>query len=85
MVHIGRIGKLCRAEIEIKYSERERIASLEDQRKRAGKAIFGSGMLVSRAVASRLREAEAREAEAREAICWQLSDAERAIIDRLSN
>lgn len=80
MVHIGRIGKLCRAEIEIKYSERERIASLEDQRKRAGKAIFGSGMLVSRAVVSRLREAEAREA-----YNWQLSDAERAIIDRLSN
>ena len=95
VVHIGRISKLCRAEIEIKYSERERIASLEDQRKRAGKAIFGSGMLVSRAVASRLREAEAREAEAREAEAreaeareaynWQLSDAERAIIDRLSN
>lgn len=85
VVHIGRISNLCRAEIEIKHSESERIASLEDQRKRAGKTIFGSGMLVSRAVADRLREAEAREAEAREAYNWQLSDAERAIIDRLSN
>ena len=90
VVHIGRINKLCRAEIEIKHSESERIAILEDQRKRSGKTIFGGGMLVSRAVASRLREAEAREAEAREAEAreaynWQLSDAERAIIDRLSN
>lgn len=85
VVHISRIGKLCRAEIEIKHRESERISILEDQRKRTGKTIFGSGMLVSRGVASRLREAEAREAEAREVYNWQLSDAERAIIDRLSN
>ena len=71
--------KLARYEIdfEIKRSESTHISSL-DQQKEKGKAIFGSGLLISERAAAERAAAEKFEREV-----WELSERERAIVAAL--
>ncbi len=64
------------AGIRIRGSETRHISKLESQA-RVGKAIFGSGFLLSDNAAARM---EAK----RNAVEWELSDAEKSIIKRLN-
>ena len=58
------------------------IRSLESQRA-AGKAIYGGGLLLSSQAAAEKAAAEKAAAEKAAATKWQLSDAEREIINGL--
>ena len=74
------VGALSRLGIEfsVPVAESESISVLDSQ-KASGKAIFGKGYIVSDAVMAEREKAEREKAER-----WELSDRERAIIQRLN-
>ncbi len=67
----------------IRYDESVRISQLDSQ-KESGKAIYGSGYLISDKKAAEKAAAEKAVAEKAAATRWTLSDRERAIIAKLS-
>ena len=89
------VGALSRLGIEfsVPVEESEPISRLDSQ-KDSGKAIFGKGYIVSDAVKAEREKAEREKAEREKAErekaerekaeCWELSDRERAIIERLN-
>jgi len=78
-------------DFEIRRSEAVRISALASQ-KACGKTIFGSGFLITERKAAERKAAERKAAErkaaerkaAEEVIVWELSDAEREAVRRLS-
>ena len=75
-------------DFSVPVAESETISQLDSQRE-SGKAIFGKGYIVSdRVFAEREKaereKAEREKAEREKAERWELSDRERAIIERLN-
>ena len=68
----------------IRVSESESISQLDSQ-KDSGKAIYGKGYIVGEKAAAEKAAAEKAAAEKAAATRWQLSDREKAIIDKLNN
>lgn len=69
------------AEIRIRGCETRHISKLESQA-RVGKAVFGSGFLLSDNAAARMEAA--RMGAKRNVVVWELSDAEKRIIKQLN-
>ena len=67
----------------IPRSESVRISSLDAQRK-AGKTVFGGGLLISERLKAEREKAEREKAEREKAERWQLSEREKEIIKSLS-
>ena len=67
----------------VRYDESEKISQLDSQ-KESGKAIYGSGFIISDAKAAEKAAAEKAAAEKAAATRWTLSDREIAIIAKLS-
>ena len=67
----------------IPRSESVRVSALDAQRP-FKKAIFGCGWLISERIKSEREKAERGKAEREEAIIWQLSEREKAIIEKLN-
>ena len=94
VVTAAMLQKFCRygVSFQVKKAECARISALDSQ-KQTGKAVFGSGLLLSTAAAKRKQAAEMQMVanaaakklaeKTQDAICWQLSDRERAIIAEL--
>lgn len=94
VVTAAMLQKFCRygVSFQVKKAECARISALDSQ-KQTGKAVFGSGLLLSTAAAKRKQSAEMQMAanaaaeklaeKTQDAICWPLSDRERAIIAEL--
>ena len=70
-------------EFSVEKSECVQISKLDAQREK-GKAVFGSGLLLSQKAAQRRAAAERAAAERAAAIMWPLSEREKQIVKKLS-
>ena len=70
-------------EYAVKHSE-GKFTNMLDAQKEVGKTIYAGGLLVCDDKAAEKAAAEKAAAEKAAAICWQLSDREKAIIDKLN-
>ena len=69
-------------DFSVRREECIQISALDSQRP-AGKAIFGSGVLLSATATAEREKAEREKAEREKAVCWTISDREREMIATL--
>ena len=78
------LGKYSHYGVELKISRSDSVRIRElDEQKEQGKAIYGTGLLLSERAAAERAAAERAAAERAAAERWQLSDREREIVRSL--